>query len=659
MQRPVLGTADMKDFNLSRRKIPSLPSGNEYPLLMRNVEDYAIVMFDDKGRITDWNAVAGSIFGYAREEILGKPSAVLFTPEDAAKDAPGREMKKAKKDERAVDERWHMRKDGSRFWASGMIYPLLDGEGGLRGYVKILRDFSKGRHAADTLFESERKLEFVLENMKGHALFMMDTEGRIATWNKGATRLLGYEAQEILGKHFSILFIEEDVDACAPMTELAKAKTEGKAEDERWHKRKDGSLFWASGAVTPLSDHEGGFRGYIKVLCDASQRKRDEDAQKMQSIVRLAGGVAHDFNNLLTTISGYSELLLASRNLDETTRSGLEEIREAGNRAAALTRQLLAFGGRQILEPLVLDLNEWIGDLEKPIRGALGEDIQLSIETDPDLEKILMDPAQMEQILLNLALNARDAMKSGGQTLIRTANLDLNDKEQAATLSLKPGHYVLLTFSDTGKGMDAQTRAKAFEPFFTTKRMGTRPIGLGLSSVYGILRQSGGTIMLNSRYGEGAEFSIYLPAAVTVPSWTAHGMGTEKNPDEARGTLLIVEDEESVRKMAARVAAANGYTVLEARDGDEALAVLKQASGSVQLILSDIILPRLGGFEMAKRARILYPEVRLAFMSGYTDNAAMHKEVEMAQAVFIQKPFTPLELLEKLDEAISVDLKRT
>lgn len=521
---------------LSRRKTPSLPSGDEYPLLVRNVEDYAIVMFDDKGRITDWNAVAGSIFGYAREEILGKPSAVLFTPEDAAKDAPGREMTKATKDERAVDERWHMRKDGSRFWASGMIYPLLDGEGGLRGYVKILRDFSEGRHAADTLFESERKLEFVLENMKGHALFMMDTEGRIATWNKGATRLLGYEAQEILGKHFSILFIEEDVDARAPMAELAKAKTEGKAEDERWHKRKDGSLFWASGAVTPLSDHEGGFRGYIKVLRDASQRKRDEDAQKMQSIVRLAGGVAHDFNNLLTTISGYSELLLASRNLDETTRSGLEEIREAGNRAAALTRQLLAFGGRQILEPLVLDLNEWIGDLEKPIRGALGEGIQLSIETDPDLEKILMDPAQMEQILLNLALNARDAMKSGGQTLIRTANLDLNDKEQAATLSLKPGHYVLLTFSDTGKGMDAQTRAKAFEPFFTTKRMGARPIGLGLSSVYGILRQSGGTIMLNSRYGEGAEFSIYLPAAVTVPSWTAHGMGTEKNPDEARGT---------------------------------------------------------------------------------------------------------------------------
>jgi PAS domain S-box-containing protein len=649
----------MKGRTLSRRRIPSIPSGDEYPLLMRNVKDYAIVLFDDKGRITDWNTGAETIFGYGREEILGKPSAILFTPEDAAKDAPGREMKRAKQDRRAVDERWHMRKDGSRFWASGMIYPLLDEEGGLRGFVKILRDFSEGRHAADTLFESEKKLEFVLENMKGHALFMMDTEGRIATWNKGATRLLGYETQEILGRHFSVLFTEEDVDARAPLAELAKAKEEGKAEDERWHKRKDGSLFWASGAVTPLSDHEGTFRGYIKVLRDASERKRDEDAQKMQSIGRLAGGVAHDFNNLLTTISGYSELLLASRSLDDSTRSGLEEIREAGNRAAALTRQLLAFGGRQILEPLVLDLNELIGNLEKLIRGTLGEGIQLNIETDPNLENILMDPSQMEQILLNLALNARDAMKDGGQVLIRTSNQDLSDREQAAFHSLKPGRYVRLTFSDTGKGMDAQTRAKAFEPFFTTKRMGAKPSGLGLASVYGILRQSGGTIMLDSRYGEGAEFSVYLPAAVAVPSWTAHGMDADKRPHAARGTILIVEDEDSVRKLAARVTEANGYTVLEARDGEEALAVLKNAAGSVQLILSDLIMPRLGGFEMAKRARILYPQVRLAFMSGYTENPAMHKETEAAQAVFIQKPFTPMGLLEKLEEAIAGDLKRT
>ncbi|MDQ2999962.1 MAG: PAS domain S-box protein [Fibrobacterota bacterium] len=489
---------------------------------MRNVKDYAIVIIDDQGRVTDWNTGAESILGYTRDEILGKPAAILFTPEDAARNAPVMEMERAQRDERAVDERWHMRKDGSRLWASGMLYPLLDGVGMLHGYVKILRDSSEERHAADTLFESEKKLELVLENMKGHALFMMDTQGRIETWNKGAAWLLGYEAREILGRHFTILFTEEDIDARAPLVELAKAREDGKAEDERWHKRKDGSLFWASGTLTPLSNHEGTFRGYIKVLRDATERKRDEDAQKMQSIGRLAGGMAHDFNNLLTTISGYSELLLASRNLDKTTRSGLEEIREAGNRAAALTRQLLAFGGRQVLEPLVLNLNELIGDLEKLIRSTLGEGIQLNIETDPGLGQILMDPSQIEPILLNLALNARDAMANDGQVMIRTANLDLLDKEQAANLSLKPGHYVLLTFSDTGKGMDAQTRAKAFEPFFTTKRMGARPIGLGLSCVYGILRQSGGTIMLKSRYGEGAEFSIYFPAAVIVPSWTAH-----------------------------------------------------------------------------------------------------------------------------------------
>ncbi len=375
------------------------------------------------------------------------------------------------------------------------------------------------------------------------------------------------------------------------------------------------------------------------------EREKEEQlrqSQKMEAVGKLAGGVAHDFNNLLTVITGYSELLLKKVRDDEHLGPKVEEIKKAGERAASLTRQLLTFSRKQVLQPKVLDLNQVVLETNGLLRRLIGEDIELLTKPKPDLGKVKADPGQIEQILMNLSVNARDAMPGGGTLVIETGNAYLDENYASQHPSVTPGWHVMLTVSDTGCGMDAETKERIFEPFFTTKELG-KGTGLGLSTVYGIVKQSGGHVQVYSEVGIGTTFKVYLPRA-DKPEEREAPVEVQSNGDkipEGTETVLLVEDEEVVRVMARALLLESGYHVLEAGNGNEALRVSEQYGGPIHLLLTDVVMPQMGGRELAERLAGIRPETRVLYMSGYTDDAIVHHGVFEEAMAFIQKPFTP------------------
>jgi signal transduction histidine kinase/CheY-like chemotaxis protein len=389
---------------------------------------------------------------------------------------------------------------------------------------------------------------------------------------------------------------------------------------------------------------------------DISDRKVLEEelrhSQKMEAVGRLAGGIAHDFNNLLTAVLGHSELLLATPSLDTTIREDLKEIRKAGERAASLTRQLLAFSRKQILELRILDLNAVIAGMQTLLSRLIGEHIHLSIVNAPDLGRVRADQGQLEQVILNLAINARDAMPEGGQLTIGTANVDLDEAYAIGHPTAKPGRYVMIAVSDTGDGMDAATRARIFEPFFTTKEQG-KGTGLGLSMVYGIIRQSDGYIWVYSEPGYGSSFKIYLP-------WVGQGSVGETDAPKDIATVpfpcdervLVVEDEPAVRNLVRTVLKKQGYSVVQASDGPEALRLAGEYEGPIHLLLTDTVMPLMNGLELARRLSAIRPETRVLVMSGYTEDRAVRHGALSADTSFLQKPFTPDALAKKVREVL-------
>jgi len=375
-------------------------------------------------------------------------------------------------------------------------------------------------------------------------------------------------------------------------------------------------------------------------------------SQKMDAIGQLAGGVAHDFNNLLTAICGHSELTLKRLAPDDALRRPLEQIRKSGERAAALTRQLLAFSRKQILQPKIIDLNQIVVDMNKMLQRLIGEDIDLLMGLAADLGKVKADPNQIEQILLNLSINARDAMPMGGRLTIETSNVDLSEEFSHDHVSVRPGQYVMLAVSDNGCGMDAETQAHIFEPFFTTKEVG-KGTGLGLATVYGIVKQSEGTIWLYSEVGRGAAFKIYLPCAeVTAKEVEVHADDHESS--QGTETVLLVEDEEVVREMATEILLDAGYHVLEAKHGPEALILARRHSGEIHLMLTDVVMPQMSGRELAEQLTPFRPDMKVLYMSGYTDDAIVHHGVLDEGTAFIGKPFTPAALTRKVREVLDV-----
>ena len=373
----------------------------------------------------------------------------------------------------------------------------------------------------------------------------------------------------------------------------------------------------------------------------------------MEAIGRLAGGIAHDFNNLLTVINGYIHLSLLDLNADDPIRGNIDQIQGAANRASNLTRQLLAFSRRQILEFKVLDLNTVLRDLNKMLRRVIGEDIDLVAILGADLGKVKIDPGQVEQVIMNLAVNARDAMPNGGKLVLETANVELDEEYARTHVSVKPGSYVSLTVSDTGVGMTPQVKELIFEPFFTTKETG-KGTGLGLSTVYGIVKQSGGNIWVYSEPGHGTVFKIYLPR-VEGPVEDLSEKVEGKEALRGAEKILLVEDESALRELAAELLRKQGYTVLEARHGDEALLVFRQHKGSIDLVLTDVVMPGMSARELEGHLAAMEPGIKVIYMSGYTDDAIVHQGILEKGVNFIQKPFTMVGLAKKVREVLDKD----
>jgi PAS domain S-box-containing protein len=559
--------------------------------------------------------------------------------------------------------------------------------------MEIIQATKLQRKQPDAHLASQRKVEFVLENLKDHAIFLIDSEGIICSWNRGSERVFGFKDAEVIGKSFATIFTPEDVLAGIPMRELMTAKSEGKAEDERWHQRKDGSRFWASGAVEPVAD-ETGEHQFIKVVRDATDRKRAEDADRMESIGRLAGGMAHDYNNMLTSILGYGELLGSSLPADGFQQVWLAEIMTAAGRAATLTQDLLAFSRRQMIAPKPMNLNDTVRKLQGRLRMILGERVQLFTRLDPVLENALLDRDRIEQVLLNLALNAREAMPEGGVVDISTRSAQavakaginasvaeaasaassasaLNAASAASGRAILPGpsgeaaeaesrDYLTLSFKDNGKGMDAETAAHAFDPFFSTKPKSTGSVGLGLSTGYGIIQQSGGTISLKSVLGSGTEIEIHLPVyrEQTVPSGQKADATTRApafpsgEGGNRKATVLLVEDEIAVRNLASHVLRTGGFEVLEAKDGGEGLAIYHAQSRAVDIVVTDVVMPRMGGLEMARNILSRDPEAHILFMSGYSEDPIPSLTMPHVNCAFLHKPFSVADLLKKIDQSI-------
>jgi len=625
------------------------PEGR-YRILVEAITDYAIYMLDTDGRVTSWNSGAERFKGYSEGEILGQHFSRFYTEEDKAIGLPATALRTAREQGRFEHEGWRVRKDGSRFWAHVIIDPIRDSKGELVGYAKITRDLSERREAEKALRESQEQLRLLVQGVTDYALYMLDLEGRVSSWNAGAERIKGYTRNEILGHHFSRFYTEEEREAGVPTFGLKQAAETGRWETEGWRVRKDGSRFWAHVIIDAIRNDAGEHIGYAKITRDVTERKTAEreleetrealfQSQKMEAVGQLTGGVAHDFNNLLTVIlGGLDTIARAKPNETARIRRALDMARHGAERAASLTSRLLAFSRKQALEPTPTDLNILVRNMADLLHRTLGEHVELESVLSPRLWTVEVDQNQLESAILNLAVNARDAMGSGGKLTIETQNTFLDESYTALDAEVRPGQYVVICVSDTGSGMSAETRARVFEPFFTTKELG-RGTGLGLSMVYGFVKQSGGHITIYSEVGEGTTVKLYFPrlnideeALVMPVEERTYPAGSEEE------VVLVVEDNPDVRAFSVASLTELGYGVLEAPDPDAALAILK-SDRRVDLLFTDVVLPGRTGRELADQAARLRPGLKVLFTTGYSRNAIVHHGRLDAGVRLLQKPF--------------------
>ncbi len=502
------------------------------------------------------------------------------------------------------------------------------------------------RAAEQALRASEERFRALVEN-SWEVLLLLDQDGRITYTTPSAGRQFGWTPDSMIGRALVDLLHPEDQRHVAQRLSSAAGRPGEQMMTEARIRRSDGS-YRSMDAIVVSRLHEPTINGIVFNARDITEGRRLEEqlrqAQKMEAVGRLAGGVAHDFNNLLTAILGYCNLALDDMAPNDVSRRDLEEIKDAGERAATLTRQLLAFSRRQMLQPEPVDLNGLVQQTQKMLTRILGEDIELSIELAADLPLVTADPASVEQIIVSLAMNARDAMPEGGHLVLETAVVELDGSYADSHATVLPGPYVMLAVSDTGEGMDAATRSRVFEPFFTTKAQG-KGSGLGLATVYGIVKQSGGYIWVYSEPAHGTVFKVYLPI-VSAPIMAAREL-KQIEPPRASETILLVEDEEAVRALTGEVLRRQGYEVIEAEHGKQALELVQRLSAEIHLLLTDIVMPYMNGRDLAEQISSLRPRTKVLFMSGYTDHAAVHRELS-AGAPFLQKPFTPDALARKV-----------
>jgi two-component system, cell cycle sensor histidine kinase and response regulator CckA len=545
-----------------------------------------------------------------------------------------------------------LRKDGAYTWVRDEQRLLRDETGNPTEVIGSWSDVTVQKRTERRLLESEEEYR-VLFVSNPHPMWVFDVETlAFLAVNDAAVRLYGFSRGEFLGMTIKDIRPPEEVPA---LLEYLKTmpETPSLLATQIKHHKKDGSLLEVAGASNAIEFH--GRHARLVLADDISERKALEaqlgQAQKMEAVGRLAGGVAHDFNNLLGVITGYSELLLRSLGPEHPGSKRVEEIQKAAERAASLTRQLLAFSRQQVLQPRILDLNQVVADIEKMLCRLIGEDIHLVTTRGEGLGRIRADPGQIEQILMNLVVNARDAMPKGGGLILETANVALDEVYARVHPEVQAGPFVMLSVSDTGEGMDAETRAHIFEPFFTTKEAG-KGTGLGLATVFGIVQQSGGSVSVESQLGLGTACRIYFPRVEDALPLPAPGTLPGAPPRGGTETVLVVEDADSLREIIREILEGAGYTVLESADPDEALFRVSTLGSPLHLLLTDVVMPGMSGPDLATSVGIARPGTKVLFMSGYTDEAMGLHGVLDAGTQFIQKPFAADALLRKVREAI-------
>jgi PAS domain S-box-containing protein len=537
-------------------------------------------------------------------------------------------------------------------WIRAELRLLRDPAGEPQEVVGSWTDVTARKEAELRATESEEQYRRLFDH-NPHPMYVCDTESlALVAVNEAMVRHYGYSREEFLGMTGRDLRPPEDVPDFLRAISGPLGRTHADIVGVFRHRKKDGTLIKMEIARSPI--HFLGRDCWLVFMMDITEKLRLEaqflQSQKMESMGRLAGGVAHDFNNLLGVITGYGDLLRKKVAGDVRLRRYVDEIGKAAERATGLTRQLLAFSRKQVLQPRILDLNVAVGETEKMLRRLIGEDVQLVTVRDHHLGQVRADPGQIDQVLMNLAVNARDAMPRGGRLTIETANVDLDERGARAQPGAKPGRYVMLSVGDTGHGMNAAIRARIFEPFFTTKEVG-KGTGLGLATVHGIVSQSDGHICLDSEAGRGTTFKIYLPR-VDAPTDDRGEAPADAHVPGGCETVLLAEDEASLREIVRESLESAGYTVLAARDGTEALEICERSGTRIDLVLTDVVMPRMSGRELTDRLRSSRPDAAILYMSGYTDDAVVLNGVRAEDMAFVQKPFTTATLARRVREVL-------
>jgi PAS domain S-box-containing protein len=637
-------------------------SERQYRMLVEQVRDYAIFRIDRQGRPESWNEGVGRVLGFTEEEFIGSDPGIIFTERDRAAGVPEHELATAAATGVASNDRWMRRKDGTHFFAAGTTTALHDEEGTLIGFTKVMRDQTTWKETEEALRRSEARYRLVARASR-EAIWDWNLLSDQVEWNEGIEHLFGYRLDEVV-PDISWWHDRVHPDDRPRVVAGMRSAIESGAEfwtDEYRFRRADGTYAIVTDRGMVARDGRG--KGYrmLGTMADFTERRRAEEklaqAQRIEAVGRLAGGVAHDLNNMLTTIVGYSMFLEQSLPLDdEGRRADVAEIRKAADRSAALTRSLLAFARRELIRPQPLDLNEVIRDTERVLRPALGESITIETRLEADEPTVFADRGRLEQVLLNLALNARDAMPAGGRLSISTQNVTLGDEDAARHpgTEIIPGAYVRLVVADTGHGMDRATLSRIFEPFFTTKEVG-EGTGLGLATVYGTVKQAGGFVWAYSEPDHGSSFTVYLPGAADYEDVVPTPIPELGVPRGGTETIVIVEDEDPVRMLGWRTLSAAGYDCHQAADASAALSLLRRLRGRVHLLLTDIVMPGMGGEQLARELKPTHPEMRILYTSGFTDDEVIRRGLMRPGAPFIQKPWGPEQLLRRVREVLDLD----
>jgi PAS domain S-box-containing protein len=607
------------------RSLDDLGGLGRFELLVNAIKDYAIYLLDSQGHVATWNAGAQRFKGYSADEIIGQHFSLFYTDEDRATGLPQRALDTAATSGTFEAEGWRVRKDGTRFWTSVVIDPVLDAGGKLIGFAKVTRDITDKRAADRALLESEQRFRLLVQGVKDYAVYMLDPEGHVSNWNPGAQAIKGYSADEIIGQHFSRFYTEEDRQAGEPERALRTASQAGKYEVEAWRVRKDGSRFRAGVLIDPIYDEANTLIGFAKVTRDLTERWHAQQeieraretmaqAQKMEAVGRLTGGVAHDFNNLLTIIRSSVDLLKMPTLTAQKRERYIDAIGETADRAAALTSQLLAFSRRQPLKPEIFDVGERISAMRRIVETSIGSTIALTI-TVPDRAFVNADLNQFETAVLNLVINARDAMPAGGKLAVTVQSVTGLPAVRGHGSS--GGDFVAVRVADDGSGIPPETLVKIFEPFFTTKGL-NKGTGLGLSQVHGFAKQSGGEVDVQSEVGIGTAFTLYLPLAIADREQRPVPPRSVRDHQLATKRVLLVEDNEAVGEFARNLLEELGQIVTWVQNGGAALELLGVARDKIDLVFTDVIMPGMNGLELARTIAERWPDLEVVLTTGYS-----------------------------------------